>query len=57
MGRHFNHAAPVPASLKENFPFGKSSPGFQALVRFLAYHRIKPHVPPLVRVPVYSFEF
>ena len=26
-------------------------------VRFLAYHRIKPHVPPLVRAPVNSFEF
>ncbi|EEQ64507.1 LOW QUALITY PROTEIN: hypothetical protein HPMG_01964, partial [Helicobacter pullorum MIT 98-5489] len=26
-------------------------------VRFFAYHRIKPHAPPLVRVPVYSFEF
>ena len=23
----------------------------------LAYHRIKPHVPPLVRAPVNSFEF
>ena len=29
----------------------------QALVRFFAYRRIKPHAPPLVRVPVYSFEF
>ena len=28
-----------------------------AQVRFLAYHRIKPHVPPLVRAPVNSFEF
>ena len=26
-------------------------------VRALAYHRIKPHVPPLVRAPVNSFEF
>src|SRR5690606_9432992 len=26
-------------------------------VRFLAYHRIKPHAPPLVRTPVNSFEF
>ena len=25
--------------------------------RILAYHRIKPHVPPLVRAPVNSFEF
>ena len=29
----------------------------QTLVRFLAYHRIKPHAPPLVQVPVNSFEF
>ena len=29
----------------------------RARVRFLAYHRIKPHVPPLVRAPVNSFEF
>ena len=29
----------------------------QARVRFLAYHRIKPHGPPLVRAPVNSFEF
>ena len=29
----------------------------QARVRFLAYHRIKPHAPPLVRAPVNSFEF
>jgi hypothetical protein len=28
-----------------------------AQVRFLAYHRIKPHTPPLVRTPVNSFEF
>src|SRR5690606_20626846 len=28
-----------------------------ALVSFLAYHRIKPHAPPLVRAPVNSFEF
>jgi hypothetical protein len=28
-----------------------------ALVRFLAYHRINPHAPPLVRAPVNSFEF
>ena len=33
------------------------SVAIQALVRFLAYHRIKPHVPPLVRAPVNSFEF
>ena len=28
-----------------------------AQVRFLAYYRIKPHTPPLVRPPVNSFEF
>ena len=33
------------------------SPTVQARVRFLAYHRIKPHAPPLVRAPVNSFEF
>ena len=29
----------------------------QALVRFFALHRIKPHTPLLVRAPVNSFEF
>ncbi len=40
---------------KDQFP----DPSFYiyAQVRFLAYHRIKPHVPPLVRAPVNSFEF
>ena len=38
-------------------PFRSPSGTFQARVRFLAYHRIKPHVPPLVRAPVNSFEF
>ena len=37
--------------------FRTDSGTFQARVRFLAYHRIKPHVPPLVRAPVNSFEF
>ena len=31
--------------------------GCQDQVRFFALHRIKPHAPPLVRVPVNSFEF
>ena len=31
--------------------------GCQALVRFFALRRIKPHTPPLVRAPVNSFEF
>ena len=33
------------------------SAGCQDLVRFFALLRIKPHAPPLVRVPVNSFEF
>ena len=33
------------------------SAGCQALVRFFALLRIKPHAPLLVRVPVNSFEF
>ncbi|KAA6305106.1 hypothetical protein EZS27_043243, partial [termite gut metagenome] len=37
--------------------FHLHSSAIQARVRFLAYHRIKPHVPPLVRAPVNSFEF
>lgn len=31
--------------------------GCQGRVRFFALLRIKPHAPPLVRVPVNSFEF
>ena len=51
-----NHAAPT--RLPEGNPgLSGSSVAFQARVRFLAYHRIKPHVPPLVRAPVNSFEF
>ena len=51
-----NHAAPTQKPLLEEvFPLRSSA--FQARVRFLAYHRIKPHVPPLVRAPVNSFEF
>ena len=51
-----NHAAPSqPLLLAMAFP--PYSVAIQARVRFLAYHRIKPHVPPLVRAPVNSFEF
>src|SRR5690606_23106411 len=51
-----NHAPPVSA-----FPEGhpRVSTGFagcQALVRFFALLRIKPHAPPLVRAPVTPFE-
>ena len=51
-----NHAAPPPASRRTSSSLNRS-PAVQARVRFLAYHRIKPHVPPLVRAPVNSFEF
>ena len=37
--------------------FTPRSSGSQGLVRFFALRRIKPHAPPLVRVPVNSFEF
>ena len=37
--------------------FTGRSPPCQDLVRFFALLRIKPHAPPLVRVPVNSFEF
>ena len=51
-----NHAAPS-HSLLLAITFPLYSSAIQARVRFLAYHRIKPHVPPLVRAPVNSFEF
>ena len=51
-----NHAAP-PCLPRREYPFPNLSGTVQARVRFLAYHRIKPHVPPLVRAPVNSFEF
>lgn len=51
-----NHAAPSQEPRRAS-PSLDRSPAIQARVRFLAYHRIKPHVPPLVRAPVNSFEF
>ena len=51
-----NHAAPRRRLLLEAW-FPRPSDCVQTRVRFLAYHRIKPHVPPLVRAPVNSFEF
>ena len=51
-----NHAAPPQESRRASTSLYRS-PAVQARVRFLAYHRIKPHVPPLVRAPVNSFEF
>ena len=51
-----NHAAPRHVPSREA-AFQPPRHGVRARVRFLAYHRIKPHVPPLVRAPVNSFEF
>ena len=51
-----NHAAPSLRPRRERASQLPSS-AIQIRVRFLAYHRIKPHVPPLVRAPVNSFEF
>jgi hypothetical protein len=51
-----NHAAPRYRSLL-TYHFHDNPCTVRARVRFLAYHRIKPHVPPLVRAPVNSFEF
>src|SRR3989344_5317784 len=51
------HASPAQLSLWDNKNFSLSSVGFQILVRFFVCHRIKPHNPLLVQVPVYSFEF
>ena len=52
-----NHAPPVTeVSEEKDLSLGLAS-GCQALVRFFALLRIKPHTPPLVRAPVNSFEF
>ena len=42
---------------RRKIPVKERSEGCQDLVRFFALLRIKPHAPPLVRVPVNSFEF
>ena len=49
-----HHLSPL---LRRDAPVKGQSAGCQALVRFFALLRIKPHAPPLVRVPVNSFEF
>ena len=51
-----NHAPPV-YRLRRAIYFHKYSCICQALVRFFALLRIKPHTPLLVRAPVNSFEF
>ena len=52
-----NHAPPVTPAPKRRGTLLPRSGGCQALVRFFALLRIKPHAPLLVRVPVNSFEF
>ena len=49
-----HHLSPM---LRREVPVTERSSGCQDLVRFFALLRIKPHAPPLVRVPVNSFEF
>ena len=51
-----NHAPPVSLPPKGHYVSITLS-GCQALVRFFALRRIKPHAPLLVRAPVDSFEF
>ena len=48
-----HHLSPM---LRREGPVTGRSSGCQDLVRFFALLRIKPHAPPLVRVPVNSFE-
>ena len=50
-----NHAPPVSLITSDISLY--LCKGCQGLVRFFALLRIKPHAPPLVRVPVNSFEF
>ncbi len=52
-----SHAAPVSWLPEGHSLVSEGSHGCQDLVRFFALLRIKPHAPPLVRVPVNSFEF
>jgi hypothetical protein len=54
-----NHAPPVSLSSphRQGPPLSWALRGCQALVRFCALRRIKPHAPLLVRAPVNSFEF
>ncbi len=49
-----HHLSPLS---RRKVPVKERSEGCQDLVRFFALLRIKPHAPPLVRVPVNSFEF
>ena len=49
-----HHLSPLP---RREGPVTGRSEGCQDLVRFFALLRIKPHAPPLVRVPVNSLSF
>ena len=49
-----HHLSPLS---RRKYGITHTSEGCQDLVRFFALLRIKPHAPPLVRVPVNSFEF
>ena len=49
-----HHLSPTP---RREGPVTGPPWGCQGRVRFFALLRIKPHAPPLVRVPVNSFEF
>ena len=49
--QHLSHSSRRHQSISGKFC------GCQDQVRFFALHRIKPHAPPLVRVPVNSFGF
>jgi hypothetical protein len=51
-----SHAPPAHWPRREAV-FLRLSSACQALVRFFALRRIKPHAPLLVRAPVNSFEF
>ncbi len=51
-----NQAAPSQRPRRASLSPNPSS-AIQARVRFLAYHRIKPHVPPLVRPPSIPLSF
>ena len=52
-----SRAPPVFSSSEEELRISADRDQCQDLVRFFALLRIKPHAPPLVRVPVNSFEF
>ena len=49
-----HHLSPLPRRARGITLYSR---GCQGRVRFFALRRIKPHAPPLVRVPVNSFEF